>query len=101
MNGLRVPTVGVLLATGLAAGMLAYTMSRRAAREERAPASAQQAVIETAKELSKTEVARAGREYISERVVPELKPVLLDLLKDLEAYIDRYFQKAEKAIKAM
>ena len=99
MDGYRFPTMGVLLGSGLIAGILAYAMSRRAAREER-PAGAQM-VLERAKDLGDTEAARAGREFIAEKVVPEMKPVLLDLLKDAEEYVDQYFKRAEKAVKSM
>jgi hypothetical protein len=58
-------------------------------------------VLERAKDLGDTEAVRLGREYMSERVVPEIKPVLLDLLKDAESYVDQYFKRAEKAVKSM
>lgn len=96
MDGFRFPTIGVLLVSGLIAGLLAYTMSLRAAREERVMTP-----LERARELGQADIARMGREYLSDRVVPEMKPVLLDLLKDAEGYVDQYFKRAEKAIKEM
>ncbi|MHB0868893.1 MAG: hypothetical protein ACYC5J_05495 [Chloroflexota bacterium] len=99
MDGNRFPTIGVLLASGLIAGILAYAMSRRTAREEKGFSA--QMVMERAKDLGQTEAARFSREFVSERVVPEMKPVLVGLIKDAEDYVDRYFQRAEKAVKSM
>ncbi len=98
MDGNRFP-IGMLLASGLIAGILAYAISRRSAREERMTSA--QMVMERAKDLGDTEAARVGREFVSERVVPEMKPVILDLLKDAEEYVDHYFKRAEKAVKSM
>ncbi len=98
MDGNRFP-MGMLLASGLIAGILAYAISRRSAREERMTSA--QMVMERAKDLGDTEAARVGREFVSERVVPEMKPVILDLLKDAEEYVDHYFKRAEKAVKSM
>ncbi|MGE5618515.1 MAG: hypothetical protein ACM3US_04570 [Sphingomonadaceae bacterium] len=99
MNTNRFPMVAVLLASGLVAGILAYTMARRPPREERGISP--QMVIERAKDIGETEAARFGREFVSERVIPEMKPVLLNLLKDAEQYVDSYFKRAEKAVRSM
>ncbi len=99
MYAYRFPTMGVLIGSGLIAGILAYAMSRRAAREERGLSP--QLVVERARDLGQTEAARFGREFVSEKLVPEMKPVLLDLLKDAEDYVDRYFDRAAKAVKSM
>ncbi len=99
MDEYRFPTLGVLLGSGLIAGILAYAISRRSAREERLYPT--QMVLDRAKDLGDTEAARVGREFVSEKVVPEMKPVLLDLLKDAEEYVDQYFKRAEKAVKSM
>ncbi len=97
MNAFRAP-LGMLLVWGLVAGILAYTISsRRAARE----ATAQQMLVERARELSEADLARAGQQYISKKLIPEVKPVLIDVLKDAESYVDSYFRKAEKAIQEM
>ena len=98
MDGNRFP-MGLLLGSGLIAGIMAYAIYQRSAREERM--SSAQIVLDRAKDLGDTEAARAGREFVSEKVVPEMKPVLLDLLKDAEEYVDRYFKRAEKAVKSM
>ena len=97
MEGTKHPGMGVLLASGLAAGVFAYVMARRNSRQESMQASA----MERVRGLSDLEATRVGREYLTSKVIPEMKPVLLDLLKDVEDYVNHYFKRAEKAVKAM
>ncbi len=97
MDTFKSPTFGVLFVSGLLAGIVGFTMSRRATRQERTSA----VVLDRARDLGDTELGKIGREFISGRVVPEMKPVMIDLLKEFEDYLDNYFKRAEKAIKAM
>ncbi len=101
MDTYRAPGLAMLLVSGLVAGFLAYAISRRSLREERMAVGGPQALMERARDLGETDVARAGREYVSQRIVPEMKPMLLDLLKDVESYVNNYFHRAEKTIKSM
>lgn len=94
MNEMRFPTIGVLLGSALIAGIITYIV---AMRQQPQPKS----VVDRVREIGGAEAARLSREFVSERVVPEMKPVLLDLVKQAEDYVDRYFERAEKAIKAM
>lgn len=93
MNEMRFPTIGVLLGSAMIAGIITYIVSTR----QQKPKS----VVDRAMEIGGAEAARLRREFVSERVVPEMKPVLLDLVKQAEDYVDRYFDRAEKAIKSM
>ncbi len=98
MDQFRTSSIGMLLIGGLLAGILAYTISsRRAVRELTPP----EMLFERAKGLGGTDAARLGREFVNEKLVPEMKPVLIDLLKDAESYVGHYFDRAEKAIKSM
>lgn len=99
MDTFRTPTFGVLLVSGLIAGLLGYAMSRRSVEAERV--TGPRMVMMKAREMGDTEVAKAGREFLSQKFVPEMKPVLLDLLKEAEDYMHGYFRKAEKSIKSM
>ncbi len=98
MNGYRIPAMGVLLGSALIAGIITYIVSSRPARREQ-PLT--EKVMGRAKEIDRAEVARLGREFVSEKVVPEMKPVLVEMVRDIRNYIDRYFDQAEKTIKAM
>jgi hypothetical protein len=102
MESYKTPSVTVLLVSGLAAGVLAYAMSRRSHKKSEVLPVSREKVVSRARELvGQGELARIGREYVSDRVVPEMKPILLEVLKDFEDYVERYFDKAEKAIKSM
>ena len=101
MDAFRSQTFVVLMASGLAAGALGFVFARRSAQQERMSMTPTRMVFGRAKDIGETELAKVGREFFAERVVPEMKPVLIDLLKEFEGYTDRYFRKAEKAIKAI
>ncbi|HEX9017300.1 MAG TPA: hypothetical protein VF960_15015 [Chloroflexota bacterium] len=103
MDMFKSQTFAVLMASGLAAGILGFAFARRSAesRRERMGVLPSWAMMEKARDLGDTELAKVGREFFNDRVVPEMKPVLIDLLKEFEGYTDRYFRKAEKAIKAI
>ena len=45
--------------------------------------------------------AEATREFIVEKVLPELKPALLGILEEVEDLVDDGFRRAEKAIKSL
>ena len=85
------------MAGGLSAGVFACVMARRTSRQESMQASA----MERVRGLSELEATRVGKEYLTSKVIPEMKPVLLDLLKDVEDHVNHYFKRAEKAVKAM
>jgi hypothetical protein len=103
-GGGGLPT-GAIAAAAVAAGVIAFLI-RRARRAEQArveaPAPVEAAAVAWER-VKDTDVpgktAAATREFMMERVVPELKPILLDLLADLKAYCDQGFKRAEKAIK--
>ncbi len=101
MDAFRSQTFAVLMASGLAAGILGFMFARRSAQQERMSSAAPWMVLGRARDIGDTELAQVGREFFNEKVVPEMKPVLVDLLKEFEGYTDRYFRKAEKAIKSM
>lgn len=102
MDTFRSQTFTVLLASGLAAGFLGFMFARRSAEQERMAMSPARMMDRVRMgDFGDTELAKMGREFFNERVVPEMKPVMVDLLKEFEGYMDRYFRKAEKAIKAI
>jgi hypothetical protein len=102
MESYKTPSVTVLLVSGLAAGVLAYAMSRRSQKKAEIIPIDRDKMVSRARDLvSQGELTRIGRDYLSDRVVPEMKPILLEVLKDFEHYVERYFDRAEKAIKSM
>ncbi len=92
---------GTIVASALAAAVIAF-MLRRARQEEEVqmPAGAGGA-WERARALVGEDRLEAGREFLTERVIPEFKPTLLAILKDFEDLTDQWFRQAEKSIKRM
>jgi hypothetical protein len=99
-EGGGLPT-GAIVATALAAGVIAF-MIRRSRQEQRVETAADVAAAawERAQEADiRGRAVNAGRDFMLERLLPEMKPVLLDLLKDMKAYVDQTFKRAEKAVR--
>ena len=90
---MRSSLIGVLLGSAMFAGVVTFMVASR----QQKPKS----VVERAREIGGAEAAKLSREFVSERVVPEMKPILLELVKQAEDYVDRYFDRAEKAIKSL
>jgi hypothetical protein len=96
-----IPT-GAIVASAIAAGVVAF-MIRRAKREEpriETPADVAAAAWGRVQDPEfRARTAGATKEFLMERVGRELKPVLLELLQDVREYVDLGFKRAEKAIK--
>ena len=43
----------------------------------------------------------AGREFVMDKIVPELKPALLSALSEIEDIVDQAFRRIEKNIKKL
>lgn len=87
---------GTILATAVAAGVIAYFLRR--SREEEEPTSR---VARFAGRLTDSETAEAGRDFFMDKVVPELKPALLAILEEIEDAVDKSFRRAEKMVKKL
>lgn len=87
---------GTVLATAVAAGIIAYLLRR--SREEQEPANR---VARLARGFSGSDGVEAGRDFFMDKVVPELKPALLAILSEIEDAIDQAFRRAEKSIKKL
>jgi hypothetical protein len=88
--------VGTILATAVAAGVIAYILRRT--REEEEPTSR---VAKLAKDWAGSDGMEAGREFLMDKIVPELKPALLSALSEIEDIIDQAFRRIEKNIKKL
>lgn len=88
--------VGTVLATAIAAGVIAYIVRRSRAEE-----------VEPARQLGKlrdwanSDSLEAGREFVMDKIVPELKPALLSALSEIEDIVDQAFRRIEKNIKRL
>jgi len=90
--------VGTIVATAVAAGVIAYLLRRSREEEEVEPASR---VARLARDWAGSDGVEAGRDFVMEKVVPELKPALLSALSEIEDIVDQAFRRIEKNIKKL
>src|ERR671936_98770 len=79
---------GTILATAVAAGVIAYLLRR--SREEEEPSSK---VARLARDWAGSNNLEAGRDFVVDRVLPELKPALLSVLSEIEDVVDQAFRR--------
>ncbi len=87
---------GTILATAVAAGVIAYILRR--SREEEEPASR---VAKLARGWAGSDSVEAGREFVMDKLLPELKPALLSALAEIEDVVDQAFRRIEKNIRRL
>jgi hypothetical protein len=88
---------GTILATAVAAGVIAYLL-RRSRAEDEEPAGR---VASLAKSWAGSDNVEAGRDFLVEKILPELKPALLSALSEIEDVVDQAFRRAERNIKKL
>src|SRR5262245_22015175 len=86
---------GTILATAIAAGVIAFLV--RGSREELEPPSR----IARLTDWAGQDNIEAGREFLLDKVLPELKPALLSALTEIEDVVDQAFRRIEKNIKKL
>jgi hypothetical protein len=89
--------VGTILATAIAAGVVAYLL-RRSREQEEEPTGR---MARLARDWAGSDSMEAGREFLMDKVVPELKPALLSALSEIEDVVDQAFRRIEKNIKKL
>jgi hypothetical protein len=89
--------VGTILATAIAAGVVAYIL-RRSREQEEEPSSR---VARLARDWAGSDSVEAGRDFVMDKIVPELKPALLSALSEIEDIVDQAFRRIEKNIKKL
>lgn len=94
---------GVIIATAVAAGIAAFLIRKARQREQRrleTPAAVAAAAWERASDADfRGRTVAVTRDFFVDRVLPEMKPVLLDLIRDIKSYIDDAFKRAEDAVR--
>jgi hypothetical protein len=88
---------GTILATALAAGVIAYLIRR--AREEEQQQQPVNRVTRLARDLTSSDTMGVGRDFLTDKILPEFKPALLAILAEIEDVLEQAFRRAEKAIK--
>ena len=105
-GGISIPAI---VATAAAAGVIAFLIRRARQKHEPEPApeSPLEAIADLIEEVQgagsdfRSQTAAATRDLLVGRILPELKPILLDLLGDVRKYVDEGFRKLEGAIRAL
>lgn len=88
--------VGTVLATAIAAGVIAFLLRR--SREQEEPTSR---MAKLARDWAGADNLEAGRDFVMDKIVPELKPALLSALSEIEDIVDQAFRRIEKNIKKL
>jgi len=88
---------GTILATAVAAGIIAFLL-RRSREEEEEPAGR---VARMARDWAGSDSVEAGRDFLMDKILPELKPALLSALSEIEDVVDQAFRRIEKNIKKL
>ncbi len=100
-DGNRTMTLAAVVGSALVAGVVVFLL-RRARQEPPPPEPIVKSgrAWDRARELAfNEERTEAARDFLVERVLPELKPALLGILEEVEDMVDDGFRRAEKAIK--
>jgi hypothetical protein len=92
-------TMGTILASALTAAVVVYLVRRR--RPEPPAQVVTTRAIERARDLVPEDSLRALSEYVLERVLPEFRPALLAIVKDLREQVNEFFDRTEKRIKQL
>ena len=93
-------SAGALVATAIGAGVIAYLIRRaRAAEAEKARRPLSSDWLRPTEIRDRT--ATATKDFVVDHLLPEIKPVLLEMLKDARSYVDDGFRRIEKAIRAL
>ncbi len=86
------------MATAVAAGVVAYLLRRSHEEEEEEPTSR---VAKLARDWAGSDSVEAGRDFVMDKIIPELKPALLSALSEIEDIFDQAFRRIEKNIKKL
>jgi hypothetical protein len=100
-GGNRNMAAGAILASAVAAGVIAYLLRRARQEEERTPAGLAGKAMDRTRDVVGDDRIEAGRDFLMNKIVPEFKPALLAILEELQDVVDDAFKRAEKAIKSM
>jgi hypothetical protein len=87
---------GTILATAIAAGIIAFLLRR--SREEEEPTGR---MAKLARDWAGSDSVEAGRDFLMDKILPELKPALLSALSEVEDVVDQAFRRIEKNIKRL
>ena len=97
-GGGRGTQIGMFVGLAVGAGLLLFVLRRLFAKKPTPAEEISDRFSETALSLFSDEPLAAGRQLLSSKILPELKPVLRALLREIEASVAQGFKRAERAI---
>ncbi len=97
-TGGRGSQIGMFVGIAVGIGVLAFILRRVFGSKPSPAEEAKDEIIERAGFLFGDEPLAAGRELLTAKVLPEMKPVLRALLREIEASVSQGFKRAERAI---
>jgi hypothetical protein len=89
---------GTILATAVSAGVIAYLLRRKRQAEADQPTSQLARLVG---DWANADSLGAGRDFVVDKILPELKPALLSALSEIEDVVDQVFRRLEKNIKRL
>jgi hypothetical protein len=92
---------GAIVGSVVGAGVLACLVRRARQKKQPPPTTLIEKVSEAARDVVGDDPLQAGRELMTQQMIPALKPVLLAILTDLEKLVEDAFKRAEQAIKKL
>jgi hypothetical protein len=97
-SGGRSTQVGMFIGIAVGIGVLAFILRKVFGPKPSPVEETRDEIIERATSLFGDEPLAAGRDLLTAKVLPEMKPVLRMLLREIEASVSQGFKRAERAI---
>ena len=97
-GGGRGTQIGMFVGLAVGAGLLLFVLRRLFASKPTPAEELSDRLGDRAVSLFGNEPLAAGRDLLSEKILPEMKPVLRALLREIEGSVAQGFRRAEKAI---
>jgi hypothetical protein len=97
-SGGRGSQIGMILGVAVGVGVLVFILRRVFGSKSSPVEEAKDEIVERAVSLFGDEPLAAGRELLTAKVLPEMKPILRMLLREVEASVSQGFKRAERAI---
>jgi len=96
-SGGRGTQIGMFVGLAVGVGVLAFIL-RRVLSSKSPAEEARDQLTDRASSLFGDEPLEYGRDLLTSKLLPEMKPVLRALLREIEASVSQGFKRAERAI---
>ena len=97
-GGGRGTQIGMFVGLAVGAGLLLFLLRKMFAPKPTPVEEISDRLSENALSLFGDEPLAAGRQLLNSKILPELKPVLRALLREVETSVAQGFKRAERAI---